>query len=171
MVHEQIEQMLVVVEQQINLLRDLSAMAERKSRVLVKGDMQALDTLIKGEQTLTYKLGRLEEQRFSLQAQIARAEDMPPEALSLEEIISRVPAELAQRCSAVAEEFAKAVDNLQFHNQVNSELAQQAMAFTEYNLQILGAREASKGATAYTPGPRGPGQRRQGDVKRLDGRA
>jgi flagellar biosynthesis/type III secretory pathway chaperone len=168
---EHVEQMLSVIEQQIAVMRDLSELSRKKSRVIVNGDLPTLDTLLKGEQALAFRLGRLEEQRVSLQTRLARAEGLPPEALRLEEIFPRVPTETAERCAVVADQFAEAVDTLQFHNRVNSDLIQQALAFTEYNLAVLGARSAGRGQTEYAPKGRTNVQRKPDAAKRLDGRA
>lgn len=168
---EQVTQMLIVLEQQIHLLNDLGDVAEKKAHVLVRQQLPELDALLRAEQALHFRLGRLEDRRLHLQGLLARAAGIPIEAMRLDEVCRRVPSDLVGRCVELAGQFSGAVENLQFRNQVNMELTEQAMAFADFSLRLLGARDMGPRRAAYSPDRHSRAERKPATVRRLDDRA
>lgn len=162
-----LNQLLAVMEEQLKLMTDLNALSKKKSQLLVDSNLDELDIILRGEQALIWQMGRLEERRFNGQVDLARQIGIHPTQLTLEKLCEAVPAEFAERCRFVAEHYGKTALELSQVNQLNNELIQQAMAYVDFSLQLLGAR--GPGGQVYSPqGNRG---KQDEKLRRLDSRA
>lgn len=161
-------QLLAVMEEQVKIMSDLAALSKKKSQVLVEGRLDELDVLLRGEQALIWQMGRLEERRFRLQMDVAAQMNVHPSQITLERLLQAAPAEYGERCRQVAEQYGESARELTQVNQLNTDLIQQAMAYVDFSLQLLGARGPAS-AQVYSPS----GSRGQPDPKlrRLDNRA
>lgn len=160
-------QLLTLMDEQVKVMADLTALSKKKSEVLVDGNIAELDVLLRGEQAFIWQMGRLEEKRFNLQLDLASQLQIHPSQLTLERLLKSVPTDLAKRCEAVAARYGSTAGELSQVNQLNSELIQQAMAYTDFSLQLLGAGK-SAGGQVYSPqgpkqAPAGPKRRRLDD--------
>jgi flagellar biosynthesis/type III secretory pathway chaperone len=162
-----LQQLLGLMEEQVKLLQDLIELGKRQSTVLVSGKLDELDTMTGGAQALIWKLGKIEEKRFALQAAAAAVLGIHPSQLTLSRLHEALPADLAARSTALSDAYGGATQELVRVNQLNVDLTQQAMAYVDYSLQLFGASMPS--GTVYSPTGRGPqGQEQR---RRLDNRA
>lgn len=164
---QRLNQLLMVMEEQIKVMSDLKALSQKKSLLLVDGNLEELDVLLRGEQALVWQMGKLEERRFRLQMETASDLKIHPSQLTLERLLSAVPAEFGSRCREVAEAYGETARSLSEVNQLNTELVQQAMAYVDFSLQLLGARSAASAQVYSAQGQRDP---REAKLRRLDNR-
>lgn len=162
-----LEQLLRLMEEQVTLIQDLTELSKRQSQVLVNGKLDELDTLTQGAQAVIWKLGKLEERRFDLQRTVAASLGIHPSQLTLSRLHGALPPELAVRSTALTDSYESATQELVRVNQLNVDLTQQAMAYVDFSLQLLGA--SGPGSSIYSPTGRGPqgGEPR----RRLDNKA
>lgn len=162
-----LQQLLGLMEEQVKLIQDLTELSKRQSQVLVTGQLDELDTLTGGAQAVIWKLGKLEEKRFNLQTAVAAGLGIHPSQLTLSRLHAALPPDLAQRSTALADAYGAATQELVRVNQLNVDLTQQAMAYVDFSLQLLGASTPS--GSVYSPTGRGP----QGNEprRRLDNKA
>jgi len=162
-----LNQLLTLMDEQVKVMADLTALSKKKSEVLVDGNIEGLDVLLRGEQALIWQMGRLEDKRFHLQMDLASQLQIHPSQLTLEKLVKAVPQDLAKRCEAVAERYGESAGELSQVNQLNSELIQQAMAYVDFSLQLMGAGKSAVGQVYSPQGPRqgsaGPKRRRLDD--------
>lgn len=161
-----LNQLLTVMEEQMKVMDDLTALGQKKSQALVDGKIEQLDVLLRGEQALIWQMGRMEERRFKLQLELAAQMRIHPSQLTLEKLMTNVAADQAERCEAVAQKYGKSAGALSQTNQLNSELVQQAMAYVDFSLQLLGGSGRSAPQIYSSQGRVGP----DGKRSRLDNR-
>lgn len=164
-----LNQLLALMEEQGKVMADLTALSRKKSQVLVDGNIPELDILLRGEQALIWQMGRLEERRFQAQVALSRQLGIHASQLTLERLITLVSPEHGDRCKAVATHYGQVASELAQVNQLNTELIQQAMAYVDFSLQLLGATAPAAGQVYSPRGPR-PGST-DGKVQRLDSKA
>jgi len=162
-----LNQLLATMEEQVKFMTDLTALSQKKAVVLVDGNLDELDILLRGEQALIWQMGKLEERRFRLQVEIAAEVGIHPSQLTLDRLVQSVPAEFGARCRDIAERYGATATTLSQANQLNTELVQQAMAYVDFSLQLLGARGP---ATAQVYSPQGQRDPKTGALRRLDNR-
>jgi len=162
-----LNQLLALMEEQVKVMTDLTALSKKKSQLLVDNRMDELDVLLRGEQALLWQMGRLEEKRFQAQILVAAHLGTHPSQLTLERLVKVVPADQGARCHEIAERYGQTANELTHVNQLNTELIQQAMAYVDFSLQLLGA---SNPAAAQVYSPKGPRPGPDGKHRRLDNR-
>lgn len=162
-----LNQLLAIMEEQMKIMLDLTALSKKKSEVLVSGNLSELDVLLRGEQALLWQMGRHEERRFNLQVELAGQLGIHPSQLTLERLVERVTPDFADRCRGLAGQYGSAAQELMSVNQLNTELIQQAMAYVDFSLQLLGAGNAGAGQV-YSP--RGSRGQQDAKLRRLDNR-
>lgn len=160
-------QLLATMEEQVKFMLDLAALSQKKSQVLVEGNLEELDILLRGEQTLVWQMGKLEERRFTLQVEVASELGLHPSQLTLEKLLDIIPPEYAKRCEEVAGRYAETASSLIEANKLNTELVKQAMAYVDFSLQLLGARGP---ASTQVYSPQGYRDGKDGKLRRLDNR-
>jgi len=161
-----LNQLLTVMEEQLKVMSDLTAMSKKKSQILVDGHMDQLDILLRGEQALIYQMGRLEERRFQLQMDLAAQLNIHASQLTLDHLLKSISGEHQDRCTKIAEQYTGVARDLSQSNQLNAELIQQAMAYVDFSLQFLGAAGSSSSQTYSSKGQRPT----DGKLRRLDNR-
>lgn len=164
---QRLNQLLAAMEEQVKIMSDLSALSRKKSLLLVDGNLDELDILLRGEQALIWQMGKLEERRLRLQMELAAELKIHPGQLTLERLLAQVPPEFGPRCQTVAELYGETAKTLMEVNQLNTELVQQSMAYVDFSLQLLGARGP---ATAQVYSAQGHRDQRDGKLRRLDNR-
>lgn len=164
---QRLNSLLAIMEEQIKIMSDLRALTQKKSQLLVDGNLDELDILLRGEQALIWQMGKLEERRFRLQVEIAADLRIHASQLTLERLVATVPPEYGPRCQSVAETYGESAKALMEANQLNTELVQQAMAYVDFSLQLLGARGPASAQVYSAQGQRDP---RDGKLRRLDNR-
>ncbi len=162
-----LSQLLALMEEQVKVMADLTALSKKKSQLLVDNKIEELDVLLRGEQALLWQMGRLEEKRFQAQMMVAAQIAIHPSQLTLERLVKAVSPEQGARCQEVAQRYGETAGELTHVNQLNTELIQQAMAYVDFSLQLLGA---SNPAAAQVYSPKGPRTGPDGKHRRLDNR-
>jgi flagellar biosynthesis/type III secretory pathway chaperone len=164
---QRLNQLLAIMEEQTKIMGDLTALSKKKAQVLVDANLDELDILLRGEQALVWQLGRLEERRFQQQAAVAADIGIHPSQVTLERLLTDVPEGYGNRCDEVARHYGETAKELTQVNQLNTELIQQAMAYVDFSLQLLGGRGPAAGQV-YSP--RGQQGQADGKLRRLDNR-
>lgn len=137
-----LDEMLRYLDEQAKIVSDLIALARKKADVIVKGDMQTLDLLVKGEQKLVWHLGRAEEQRVKIHQQLAASLGISPVALTMSLVIEHAPAERKEQLEEGMRAYTQILQEYQELNELNMQLAQQALAYVDFSLQVMEARPA-----------------------------
>lgn len=161
-----LNELLSLMEEQVKLMADLTALSKKKSQLLVDGNMEQLDIVLRGEQALIWHMGRLEERRYQMQLNLAAQLGIHPNQLTLERLVTYATPEHAHRCESIAREYGQSASELSQVNQLNTELIQQAMAYVDFSLQLLGASAPAAGGVYSPKGPRSP----EAKHRRLDNR-
>lgn len=164
---QRLNQLLAIMEEQTKIMGDLTALSKKKAQVLVDANLDELDILLRGEQALVWQLGRLEERRFQQQAAVAADIGIHSSQVTLERLLTDVPEGYGNRCDEVARQYGETAKELTQVNQLNTELIQQAMAYVDFSLQLLGGRGPATGQVYSPRGQQGPAD---GKLRRLDNR-
>ncbi|MCG0239908.1 MAG: flagellar protein FlgN [Firmicutes bacterium] len=158
-----------VLQEQLAVLRDLVAVGEKMSEVLVQGRPEDLETLVSGQQALVWRLGRLEEKRAQVQSQLGTLDGRPATELTLSELQALAPEAEKAPLAELSAGLADAAASLREVNERNRALLQGALAYTEFALQLLRPDAGSGAAATYSPQGR-PGGTGSGP-RLVDGRA
>lgn len=156
-----LERMESLLDRQLELYQSLVEMSHRKQQVLVRGDLQELESIIKAEQALLWQAGKLEESRLALQGELAASAGLKPEELDLSKLAELAGEPFASRYKSLQGCMVAIMDQLGAINRLNMELIEQSLSYINFSLELLSGAEAGE---TYTPAGKSPGRK---DVTRL----
>lgn len=134
-----LEKMLQAHEQLLNLARE-------KQEVLIKGDVQELNKLLKEESTLVKQIGKLEALRQrQAQGLAARHRVNADEELTLEKLLAAIPdagddstgENGKQQVLDLARRLRDVIGRIKEQNELNMRLTQDALQMVNYSLELL----------------------------------
>ncbi len=158
-----LERMESLLDRQLELYQSLVEMSHRKQQVLVRSDLQELESIIKAEQALLWQAGKLEESRLALQGEMAAAAGLKPEELDLSKLAELAGEPFASRYRSLQGRMVALMDRLGTINKLNMELIEQSLSYINFSLELLSGAEAGE---TYTPAGKSPG--RKGVTRLLD---
>lgn len=136
-----------VLKDQEAVYRKLLELGQMKQAELVKGTLDAIQSLNKQEELLIRKAGRLEEDRFKQTAVLIKEYSLNEDA-SLEEIISAAPEVQRGALTSLRASLTKLLSDMQKINSENTLLIEQTLQFIQFSLGAM----TQETQTTYTSG-------------------
>lgn len=141
--------MAEVLEQEAEVYRALVELSSKKQEALVKGDIEGLAGVVRVEESLLWKAGRVEETRQVVATELADQLGLSGDRRTLANLIEAVGEPGSRRLRDGQERIVAAVSRLNETNQANGRLIEQAMAQVRLTLSLLA--RSRPGAGAYGP--------------------
>ena len=129
--------LLDILQNQTNIYRQLLSLALEKRPVLIKGNIIELERITKEEESLIFKVGRLEEQRQALHNALANHFALSPEELSISELIKRVDEPLKIKFTKIYDEITEILGQITEVNNNNTDLINSSLDFVSFSLNLL----------------------------------
>lgn len=162
-------ELAAVMDEQLQVLQDLEHVQRRMSEALAGGLMEELDVLLSGTQALMWRLSRIEERRYRLQATLAAGCGLAPADLTFSRLLDLAPAAERATLAAYRERYAAAVRAIADRGQANSQLLVQGLAYLDFVRHLL--EPGAHRPPAYAPPADNRVERRSAGPRVLDSRA
>ncbi|NLN64334.1 MAG: flagellar protein FlgN [Clostridiaceae bacterium] len=141
------DNLIKVLEYENKLYKQFFAIAEQKTDIVVKGDVEALQTLVGKEHKLAGELNKLSAVREQIFEQISKAIGRNPKEMTLTDLIAHIPPEQASRVTQIRDELQKTIRQFTAKNDLNQKLIQNALEYVDFSLNLL--TRDTPGATQY----------------------
>lgn len=148
------ENLIEVLEQESVEYEGLLSLSQKKTPIIVSGNLEQLQKITDDEQELVGRIARLEKKRAETTADIANVLNRDVTGLKLTNLIGMLAArpEEQQRLAAVHDRLRSAVRGLQRTNEQNRELLVNALEMVEFEMNLLQASKAAPETANYTRG-------------------
>ncbi|MCM1026301.1 MAG: flagellar protein FlgN [Roseburia sp.] len=148
------ECLIEVLEQESNEYEGLLSLSQKKTPVIVSGNLEELQKITDDEQELVSRIAHLEKKRAETTADIANVLNRDVTILKLDNLIGMLAArpQEQQRLAAVHDRLRSAVRGLQRTNEQNRELLVNALEMVEFEMNLLQASKAAPETANYTRG-------------------
>ena len=149
-----VDTLIDVLNEEDSQYRKLIDLSSKKTQIIVKGDIEALEKITDDEQLIVDHIGGLEKTRLSTMKQIAKILNTDVSGLKLEVLISlldRTPKEQ----KALAEIHDKLHDTLyemKLLNERNEELLNSAKEMVDFNLNLIQSMRMAPETANYNRG-------------------
>ena len=140
--------LLEALEETLALYRHMLELSETKKNVLVRGKPVELEAINREEESLLIQGKELEHRRAKATAVLVTAWDLANDKPSLDELAAVALPDDAVRLQTLKQEFVGTLKELSRLNAVNAKLTEQALAFVNYNLNLLTRRQSEN---TYAP--------------------
>lgn len=148
------ENLIEVLEQESGEYEGLLSLSQKKTPVIVSGNLEELQKITDDEQELVSRIGRLERKRREVIADIANVLNKDVESLKLNQIIDMLAARPAEQreLAAIHDRLQSSVYELRRVNEQNKELLSNALEMVEFEMNLMQAAKAAPETANYTRG-------------------
>ena len=147
-----IDELVDTVQKENDIYKKLIPIAEEKTRVIIKNDLDALQKITEQEQLTIEKINALEKKREEVIVNIGTVLSRDPGKLNMKAIIrllEKQPKE-QKRLSAIHDELAETLGRLVTINDRNKELINQSLEMIEFNMNLIQSTRMAPGVNNYT---------------------
>ncbi|SHI96483.1 flagellar protein FlgN [Propionispora hippei] len=127
----------VLLTDMLQVYTNILALGKRKKDALVAGKVNELETITKEEEQLILQAGKLEKTRTGITQDILAKSGLQTDKLTLTEIKDLAGSDIAEQLSRLGDELGAALQEIKATNELNTKLIQRAMAYVDYNINIL----------------------------------
>ncbi len=148
------ENLIEVLGKECAEYEGLLQLSQKKTPVIIKGDLEELQKITDEEQNYASRLANLEKQRSVVYADIANVINKDVNTLKLDYLIAMLESRPAERdaLANLHDRLKVAVRGLQRVNEQNRELLTNALEMVDFELNLLQAMKAAPETANYNRG-------------------
>jgi flagellar biosynthesis/type III secretory pathway chaperone len=149
-----IEELIVTLEKEYDIYKELIPIAENKTKIIVKNDLKALQDITDQEQLIIDQINALERKREEVVTNMGTVISKDPKTLHISiiiQILDKQPKE-QKRLSEIHDNLKKTIQRLVEINNHNKSLIQQSLEMIEFNMNFIQSTRMSPGNHSYTKG-------------------
>lgn len=142
-----IEELITTLNQENEIYENLIPINEKKTRIIINNDLDALQEITKTEQEFVQKITALEAKRQEVIINIGTVINRDPGTLTLKSIIqllSKQPKE-QEELRIIHDKLQKTVHRLTDVNHQNQSLIEQSLEMIEFNMNFIQSTRMSPG--------------------------
>ena len=147
-----IDELVNTMSQENDIYRELIPIAEEKTRVIIKNDLDALQKITEQEQLTIEKINALEKKREEVVVNIGTVLSRDPKELNMKaliKIMDKQPKE-QKELSRIHDELDVNLRRLVTINDRNKELINQSLEMIEFNMNLIQSTRMAPGVNNYT---------------------
>ena len=148
------ENLIDVLNQECIEYEGLLELSQRKTPIIIKGDLEELQKITDEEQDYAGRITNLEKKRSVVYADIANVINKDVATLKLDYLIAMLENRPAERdaLASVHDRLRSVVGGLQRVNEQNQELLTNALEMVEFEMNLLQAMKAAPETANYNKG-------------------
>lgn len=148
------ENLIEVLEQESIAYEGLLSLSQKKTPIIVSGNLEALEKITDDEQEVVSRIANLEKKRAEVTADIANVLNRDVESLKLPNLIEMMASRPAEqkRLADIHDRLQAAVRGLQRVNEQNRELLANALEMVEFEMNLIQASKSAPATANYTRG-------------------
>lgn len=153
-----VEELIDTLSNEYTLYKELLPIAEKKTKVIIKNDLDELQTITDVEQDFVDKITALERKREEIITNMGTVINRDPKTLNLKgiiQILKKQPKE-QKELSVLHDNLTRTIQTLVEINNRNKSLIHQSLEMIEFNMNFIqstrmspGNNYTKKGATSY----------------------
>lgn len=134
-----IEELITVLEEEDNKYKELVELANQKTPVIVKGDLDGLRVITTKEQDYIEVLNRLEKRRVDVVKDIALVLNQKEEDLTIKAIIALLEGQKKEqkKLAEVHDSLRQTLSNISTLNDMNKNLITSSLEMAEFNINLI----------------------------------
>ncbi|MGO4888796.1 flagellar protein FlgN [Anaerobacillus sp. MEB173] len=131
------KQMVGVLEGMIKLHCTLYELAVEKTDVVMKGDIQALNEIVKKEAETVKQVMRLNAERNKLMYAFKKDKGWTTEDVTLQDFIAATGEEEQPKLSELQQNLVQEIEQLKQRNELNQQLLEDSLRFVNLSLDLV----------------------------------
>ena len=147
-----IDELVNTMSQENDIYKELIPIADEKTRVIIKNDLDALQKITEREQLTIERINALEKKREEVIVNIGTVLNRKPAELNMKTLIrimGKQPAEQA-KLGKIHDELTDTLRRLVTINDRNKELINQSLEMIQFNMNLIQSTRMAPGVNNYT---------------------
>lgn len=147
-----IEELIDVLEKEYILYKELIPIADSKTQIIVKNDLNSLQEITEKEQNAIDQINVLEHKREAVMLNIKTVINIKSQEFSLKDLIGLLGKQPKEQkaLSMIHDNLKVTVQRLITINNRNQSLIQQSLEMIEFNMNFIQSTRMSPGNNTYT---------------------
>ena len=149
-----IDELIDILQEEHKIYRQLIPIAEEKTRVIVKNDLDSLQSITEQEQSAISRINVLERKRETVMVNIKTVINRKNGELSLSTLIDLMEKQPKEQkaLSVLHDNLKDAIQGMVQINNRNKTLIQHSLEMIEFNMNFIQSTRMSPGNNIYTKG-------------------
>lgn len=149
-----IEELIITLKQEHELYEKLIPIAEDKTKIIIKNDLESLQKITEKEQSAVEEVNSLEKKREEIVTNVGTVISRDPSTLNIQTIIKLLETQPKeqQELSIIHDNLKKTIHRLMEINNHNKSLIEQSLEMIEFNMNFIQSTRMSPGNNNYTKG-------------------
>ncbi|GAE87773.1 flagellar protein FlgN [Acetivibrio straminisolvens] len=132
-----INDLMDILLQESKIYEDILEISKNKTDVIVKGKVNELESITNLEQSLIFKIAKLEESRENLVSEISGILGINSSDITISELEKHVDQKQAERLKEYKEHMSSIIAEIKDINEINSRLIKNSIDFIDFSINIL----------------------------------
>ncbi|NLO38644.1 MAG: flagellar protein FlgN [Ruminiclostridium sp.] len=132
-----IDNLIKVLEYENKLYGQLYSIAENKTGLVVKSEVDSLQELVGKEQKLISELNKLQDVREQIIGQVAQTIGKDPREVTISQLAAYLPQDQAKKLTCSRVKLKETVRKLTDKNDLNQQLIKNALEYVDFSLNLL----------------------------------
>ncbi|HHY13596.1 MAG TPA: flagellar protein FlgN [Thermoanaerobacterales bacterium] len=126
-----------VLKQELAIYKEILAIAEKKTDVLIKGDIRQLDEIVKKEEKLILNIGKQEDMRYEILMDLEKTSGIDASSYTLSEVIQSLKITHDYGLSDIQKETIEILTKLEKVNDQNSNLLRKSIESLNSTVKLI----------------------------------
>ena len=126
-----------VLKQQAAVYEDILKISQNKTNIIVEGKVTELENLVKLEQSLVVKVGKLESTREELVGKLSEELKLKSDSINVSELVEHLGADESDELRSHQEKILGILGNLKHANELNSRLINNSLEYIDFSINLL----------------------------------
>ena len=146
-----IEELIMVLGEEERIYSEIIPLAEKKTRIIVKNDLQSLTSITEEEQALVSRISKLEKKRQEVIRNIGVVMNKKESELNFLSIINLIRGQEReqQELRMIHDKLKSTINLLDMLNERNQMLIKQSLEMIDFDMNLLQSLRTSPGVGQY----------------------
>lgn len=141
--------MISVLSSELELYQELLKLSQKKTDILVKGDVKLLDEITKIEQDMIMRMGKLEAKRGNIIKKIAETYKKDIKQINMSFLKQIMTQENIKKLENLQEDMKYTLKQIDEKNRDNERLIKQALEYIDFSVDLL--KDVGQTKSNYNP--------------------
>ena len=132
-----INELINILNDESRTYNDILKISKDKTNIIVAGKVAELESIVKSEQSLVFKVGNLEDKREQVVEKISKHMNIKITDLTISELIKHVKDDKADYLKKYQEDISVTVKELKSINVLNSKLIKNSLDFINFSINLM----------------------------------
>jgi DNA-binding Xre family transcriptional regulator len=132
-----IDDLIKILEQETELYNEILNISKNKTSTIVEGKVAELESMVKLEQSILVKMGKMETAREQIIEKISAQLDIKPSDVTLTELYKHIGDQESQALGKYQTKMSAIVNEVKNSNELNSKLIKNSLDYINFSINLL----------------------------------